>query len=328
MSTFTNMDSESLIQYLHNKLPTFITSNYKFILLSFIFLLVSNYVSRRYIKIHNESKTQIHTLPNEYTIQMSLNNLSKTTKYYIFWNGNYQSTYLLITYLQKNLVVQPIYIEEYKIAKSLDTKKFTPLLDKYQNMSKYQLMNKLKKDTNGDIEDETYTFLKYMKTIKDKQTNELNKLLILRKLILQEYPEFKSNLLPTQYVSSIQKDLAHTSKFYQTLKTINPLYVDGIEFIEQATRFAKHYTNDITQPVTANTNTTQNNKPTLIKLNLALTSDSKTHELTSKILTLDPSLFIEIKFPLLLMNLNNENIKINALTGKFYYILQETTRFT
>ena len=76
---------------------------------------------------------------------------------------------------------------------------------------------------------------------------------MLRLMILQQYPEFKSNLLPTTYITIIAKDLEYTSKFYTTLLEIKPIHSDGIDLIEQIIRFLKYY-NKITKNVNSNVN--------------------------------------------------------------------------
>jgi hypothetical protein len=134
MNLDTSLNADSILQSINSKLPTFITSNYKYIALTFIFLLVTNYLASRHSDNIKSTTNQSYTKPDEYVQQIHITNLAFTPKQFIFWNGNFQSTYQLIVLLKNDFIVQPIYIEEYTIAKHLDIPKFNKILTDFKNV--------------------------------------------------------------------------------------------------------------------------------------------------------------------------------------------------
>ena len=152
---------------------------------------------------------------------------------YIFWNGDMGSTYLLIDLLLQDKIIQPIYIERYTIIKELEK-------DKLENIAKH---NDTLKDRKGQYKNKNNAeFLKSISKLKKSQEYEMKQIEMLRLMILGQYPEFRKNLLPTTYITTIAKDLEYTSKFYNALQESKPVSsYDGIELIEQIVRFLKYY---------------------------------------------------------------------------------------
>ena len=83
-------------------------------------------------------------------------------------------------------------------------------------------------------------YLKKVANIKHIQNNESTQIDMLTNLIQNQYPEFKHNLLPTLFITSIAKDMIHTTEYINTINKLKPQHNNGIEFIEQITRFIKH----------------------------------------------------------------------------------------
>jgi hypothetical protein len=144
---------------------------------------------------------------------------------FVFWNGDDSSTYLLIDLLQQDYIIQPLYIERFTIIKQLEGVKLEALARQYKD----------KPETNQ------YKYLQDIAKTKKTQTNELIQLDVKRKIILNKYNQFQHNLLPTLYITTIAKDMDFTSSFFIALKEHQPMYYDGIEFLEQVIRFLQHY---------------------------------------------------------------------------------------
>ncbi len=294
------------MDYLQNYIPHYVQNNYKVLALSFFVIFSLNYLVQRYSNTVKKTSNQIYTMPHEHIPNSDLQLLSTLDtihqeKHFVFWNGNMQSTYHIITLLRKGYIVQPIYLEEYTISRLLGIDKLQELVKDYK--------------VTGIIQDsETDEYLKYLKQLKHKQSLDINKMARLRTMIKHQYSEFSKNLLPTHYVSSIQKDLQHTQTFSNQLQKIDMIHSNHIEFIEQCSRFSKYYTY----------HQKDKDKMKLYKIDLPLTQDSKTFENFQKLLQLDINqsshLFNRIKLPII--DLDKEKIKINALNEKCYNILQ------
>ena len=134
---------------------------------------------------------------------------------------------------------------------------------------------------------------------------------IFRKIILKQYPEFQQNFLPTQYITTITKDLQHTSNFFSILKNISPLYYNGIEFLEQVSRFLKYY-----KPV-ANTKTSKNAQSRIL---LGYTKNNKNIELVNKILNEnfntksdEKSILEDVNLEIPLKDISNDDVKYLAV---------------
>ena len=223
-----------------------ISSNAIFGTLSILGLGLFTYLVNRYLNTNKDTSNQYYTKKEE-TI-MGTPNLKLTTEkgcsniIYAFWNGDLSSTYLLIDLLLQDKVIQPLYIERYTILKSLEYDNLAKLTKQYTETlqdNKDNKDNKANSNTNDTKKIKKY--LEDVARIKKNQSNEITQLEIFRKIILKQYPEFQQNLLPTQYITTITKDLQHTSNFFSILKNISPLYYNGIEFLEQVSRFLKYY---------------------------------------------------------------------------------------
>jgi hypothetical protein len=181
----------------------------------------------------------INGIPN-----LNSNNLNNSNNniVYIFWNGDMNSTYILLDLLVQDKIIQPLYIERYTIIKELEK-------DELENIIKKQ-KQKQSQDNNKDNNKDKYqsnnidtihsNYLKNIVLLKKTQDYELKQLELLRLMILGKYPEFKTNFFPTTYITSIEKDLEMTSLFYNSLQIIKPIYYDGIDFIEQVLRYIKY----------------------------------------------------------------------------------------
>jgi len=196
------------------------------------------YLTNRYIKNTENTTNKTYFKPFE-TLQIS-NNLKpihmNTNINYIFWNGDISSTYLLIDLLLQDKVIQPLYIERYTIIKELEKDKLESLArDNIQDSSRL-------KDSKGNYKNKNNTkFLTNISSLKKAQEYEIKQIEMLRLMILGQYPEFRNNLLPTTYITTIAKDLEYTSKFYTALLEIKPIHSEGIDIIEQIVRFLKYY---------------------------------------------------------------------------------------
>jgi len=196
------------------------------------------YLTNRYVK--NTEKTTNKTYFKPFETLQNANNLKpihmNTNINYIFWNGDISSTYLLIDLLLQDKVIQPLYIERYTIIKELEKDKLESLArDNIQDASRL-------KDSKGNYKNKNNTkFLTNIASLKKAQEYEIKQIEMLRLMILGQYPEFRNNLLPTTYITTIAKDLEYTSKFYTALLEIKPIHSEGIDIIEQIVRFLKYY---------------------------------------------------------------------------------------
>jgi hypothetical protein len=228
--------------------------------ISIIGLGTLTYLANRYI--NNTKKTQnqsyyksselIKGIPNLYSLQSLHANITKTTNttntinntiIYIFWNGDMNSTYILIDLLVQDKIIQPLYIERYTIIKELEKDELETIIKKQkqnQNQKQKQQSQKSNSNTIDTIDTIHSNYLKNIVVLKKTQEYELKQLELLRLMILSKYPEFSNNLFPTTYITSIEKDLEMTSLFYNSLQSIKPIYYDGIDFIEQVLRYIKY----------------------------------------------------------------------------------------
>lgn len=227
-----------------------LTKNHLWSAASILGLAGITYLSNRYVK--NTVLTTNQTYFKAIEVQMQnqvhqMHNHKPIT--YIFWNGDMASTYLLIDLLLQDNIIQPLYVERYTIIKELEKDKLELLVSKNvssTNNTTNTITNNtntnILKDSKGNYKNKNTTeFLKNISLLKKSQDYELTQLNVLRMMILAQYPEFKNNLLPTTYITTIAKDLEYTSRFYNALRDIKPIHCDGIDFIEQIVRFLKHY---------------------------------------------------------------------------------------
>ena len=208
--------------------------------LSFLGLGTFTYLTNRYLTNTKETSNQtyykscevIKGIPNLTMLTNNTNNNTNTTNIntitYIFWNGDMNSTYILLDLLLQDTIIQPLYIERYTIIKALEKDTLETILKNNNN------------NNNNNSNKKYESYLKNIVLLKKKQDYELKQLEMLRLMILSKYPEFRNNFLPTTYIISIAKDLEMTSDFFNTIKEIKPLYCDGIDFIEQVLRYIKY----------------------------------------------------------------------------------------
>jgi len=299
-----------------------ISSNAIFGTLSILGLGLFTYLGNRYLNTDKETSNQYYTKTEE-TI-LGTPNLKLTTEkgcsniIYAFWNGDLSSTYLLIDLLLQDKVIQPLYIERYTILKSLEYDNLAKLTKQYTSTLQDNKPNKNNINSNGNAnsngnpekEKDTIKIKKYLEDvarIKKNQSNEITQLEIFRKIILKQYPEFQQNLLPTQYITTITKDLQHTSNFFSILKNISPLYYNGIEFLEQVSRFLKYY-----KPV-ANT---KKSKDVQNRILVGYTKDNKNMELVNKILNEffnGKSILEDVNLEIPLKDISNDDVKYLAV---------------
>ena len=273
--------------------------------ISMIGLAGITYFTNRYMKNIELTTNKTYYKPFEVISNMNMNmNMNTISKdiIYLFWNGDIASTYLLIDLLLQDKIIQPIYFERYSIIKQLEQDK---LMNITQNIKTNYKTNYKTNNMNNKYNDNKY--LQSISALKKSQDYEVNQLEILRLMILAQYPEFKYNLLPTTYILTIAKDLEYTSKFYNILQELHPIYTDGIEFIEQIIRFLKYY-----DKIKKNT---QHN--TSIRIILACSKDYKHRELLSKLIKKniisieDKILGITIDMPVI--DMDNKTIKFMAV---------------
>ena len=208
--------------------------------ISFLALGTFTYLSNRYLNNTKETSNQsyykpyevIKGIPNLTILNNNTNTNNKTNITYIFCKGDMNSTYILLDLLLQDTIIQPLYIERYTIIKALEKDTFEIIIKKEHNYKN----NKNNSNSNKKYE----SYLKNIVLLKKTQDYELKQLEVLRLIILSKYPEFRNNLLPTTYITSIAKDLDMTSYFFNTIKEIKPLYYDGIDFIEQILRYIKY----------------------------------------------------------------------------------------
>ena len=255
------------------------------------------YLTNRYMKNTTDTSSQIYHKSNETIFGIpNLNYLTgraTTNKLnYIFWNGDLGSTYLVLNHLMQDQVVQPIYIERYSIVKALEEDNLNNILNK--------------KQINKPLSNDDKELLKEISEIKRIQNKESKDLEILRQMILKHYPEFKFNFLPTLYVSNIQKDLKHTSGFYDIVKESKTTITNGVELLEYMTRFMKHYfQEDETNNTDTGIDTDSNNKQILI----AFTNQYKNIEILKKIIS--NQYFKNVKMPFI--TIDKETVRYMAV---------------
>jgi hypothetical protein len=205
---------------------------------SIIGLGLFTYLIKRYLNTEKQTTNQYY-IKNDEEIR-TIPNLIITTEtgveniIYVFWNGDLNSTYLLIDLLLQDKVVQPLYIERYSILKSLEYNNLEELTKTYMSIKNTSNINK---PENKKIKQ----YLEDVARIKRIQNNENSQITLFRKMIIKQYPEFQQNFLPTQYITTISKDLQYTSYFFNILKTLKPIHYNGIEFLEQILRFIKYF---------------------------------------------------------------------------------------
>ena len=230
-----------------------ITRNHIFIILSILGLSIFTYLSKRYLYNTAITSNQYYTKTKNTNIHISqiLNNNNdssaksaksanaSTSIIYIFWNGDINSTYLIIDLLIQGFIIQPMYIEKYTILKTLEYENLGNIVKQY---SEQLQQPKTQTNTHSHIQSQSHLqeYLKKVANIKYIQHNESTQIDTLTHLIQNQYPEFKRNLLPTLFITSIAKDMHHTTEYIKTINTLKPLHNSGIEFIEQITRFIKH----------------------------------------------------------------------------------------
>jgi len=207
-----------------------ISGNQLFGMGSIISLIGITYLIRRYLTNTHETTNQYYTQPNENDAHIAIpgNTHNQSQKMiYIFWNGSMGSTYLLADFLQQDYIIQPLYIERYTIRKECD---------------KTYLADINIRNQNGKLSRQDREYLKSLAKMKHEQKNELSQIQAQRRMIIKQYPEFRANFLPTFYITTIQKDLELSNGFFMILKELNPMGFEGIEILEQITRFWKYYT--------------------------------------------------------------------------------------
>ena len=263
--------------------------------LSIIGLGTLTYLSSRYINNKNTTSNQtyykpsemIKGIPNLNSISNHSNHSNQSNIVYIFWNGDINSTYLLLDLLLQDKIIQPLYIERYTIIKELEKDTLENIIKKEKEKDN-KIPNKIPNKINN-----TNKYLKNIVLLKKTQDYEVKQLEILRLMMLTKYSEFGNNLLPTVYITSIQKDLEMTSLFFNTIQEIKPLYYDGIDFIEQLLRYIK-YSGYI-----------KNNTNIVPRIILGCNKDYKNNDLLLKLINKNIISLIDLP----LKNKNNEELK-------------------
>jgi len=284
--------------------------------LSFVGLGTFTYLTNRYLTNTKETSNQTYYKPCELikgtpnlTILNNTNththntNTTNTTNNitYIFWNGDMNSTYILLDLLLQDTIIQPLYIERYTIIKALEKDTLETIL-KNENKNNTNTNNNTNKNNNGIQSNSNKKYESYLKNIvllKKKQDYELKQLEVLRLMIVSKYPEFKNNFLPTTYITSIAKDLEMTSHFFNTIKEIKPLYCDGIDFIEQVLRYIK-YSGYIKNKNENNKNKNVNNNVNnnVSRILLGCNKDYKNYDLVLKLNTKNTNNIVFLDIPL------------------------------
>lgn len=198
------------------------------------------YLMRRYLSNNKKTTNAYYTRSDELDntmnseISLSMATNPSARKITIFWNGSFNSTFLLLDYLQQDYIIQPLYIERYTIRKTLE----------YEILQKYTTeYNASRTSASGmQCNSEVLEYLADVALMKRQQEKEISQMTTLRRVIARQYPEFRANLLPTRYITVIEKDLAHSQMFYNEMRKLNlsPLKYSGIELFEQAARYAVH----------------------------------------------------------------------------------------
>ena len=270
--------------------------------LSFVGLGTFTYLTNRYLTNTKETSNQTYYKPCELikgtpnlTILNNTNthtNNTNTTNNitYIFWNGDMNSTYILLDLLLQDTIIQPLYIERYTIIKALEKDTLDTIL-KNENKNN----NGIQSNSNKKYD----AYLKNIVLLKRNQDYELKQLEVLRLMIVSKYPEFKNNFLPTTYITSIAKDLDMTSHFFNTIKEIKPLYCDGIDFIEQVLRYIKYsgYINNRNEN-NKNKNVNNNVNNNVSRIILGCNKDYKNYDLVLKLNTKNTNNIVFIDMPL------------------------------
>ena len=281
--------------------------------LSFVGLGTFTYLTNRYLTNTKETSNQTYYKPCEVikgipnltilnnTNNTNTNNTNNTNNItYIFWNGDMNSTYILLDLLLQDTIIQPLYIERYTIIKALEKDTLDTIL-KNENKNN----NVIQSNSNKKYD----AYLKNIVLLKKKQDYELKQLEVLRLMIVSKYPEFKNNFLPTTYITSIAKDLYMTSHFFNTIKEIKPLYCDGIDFIEQVLRYIKYsgYIKNRNENNKNENNKNENNKNKNVNNNvnnnvsriiLGCNKDYKNYDLVLKLNTKNTNNIVFIDMPL------------------------------
>ena len=260
--------------------------------ISIIGLGTLTYLTNRYVNNTKKTQNQSYYKPSE--LIKGIPNLTytntNTNTVYIFWNGDMNSTYILIDLLVQDKIIQPLYIERYTIIKELEKDELENIIKKQKQKQQNNKDKEKDKDNRNHTLDSNY--LKNIVLLKKTQDYELKQLEIVRLMILGKYPEFSNNLFPTTYITSIEKDLEMTSLFYNALQTIKPIYYDGIDFIEQVLRYIK-YSGYIKQ------------SHTIPRIILGCNKDYKNEKLLTKLI--DINIVSIIDFPL--KNSDNSIVK-------------------
>jgi len=282
--------------------------------LSFVGLGTFTYLTNRYLTNTKETSNQtyykpcevIKGIPNLTILNNTNNNNTNNTNTtnnitYIFWNGDMNSTYILLDLLLQDTIIQPLYIERYTIIKALEKDTLETIL-KNENKNNTNTNNNTNKNNNGIQSNSNKKYESYLKNIvllKKKQDYELKQLEVLRLMIVSKYPEFKNNFLPTTYITSIAKDLEMTSHFFNTIKEIKPLYCDGIDFIEQVLRYIKYsgYINNRNEN-NKNKNVNNNINNNVSRIVLGCNKDYKNYDLLLKLNNKNINNIVFIDIPL------------------------------
>ena len=207
----------------------------------------ATYAMRRYLSNNEKATSTYYTRTDELNTIPNLASLihPSAKKIYIFWNGSFNSTYLLLDYLQQDYIVQSMYIERYTIRKALEheqLKQYTAEYNKSKQQSTQQTTQQSTQLTNAECSPRVLEYLADVAKMKRQQSLESSQITILRRVITNQYPEFRANLLPTRYITVIEKDLAHSQRFYDALRVLRlqPLEYAGIELYEQSARYIAH----------------------------------------------------------------------------------------
>lgn len=273
--------------------------------LSFVGLGTFTYLTNRYLTNTKETSNQtyykpcevIKGIPNLTILNNTNNNNTNTTNNitnnitYIFWNGDMNSTYILLDLLLQDTIIQPLYIERYTIIKALE-KDTLDIILKNENKNN----NGIQSNSNKKYD----AYLKNIVLLKKKQDYELKQLEVLRLMIVSKYPEFKNNFLPTTYITSIAKDLDMTSHFFNIIKEIKPLYCDGIDFIEQVLRYIKYsgYIKNRNENNKNENNENNNINNNVSRIILGCNKDYKNYDLVLKLNTKNTNNIVFIDMPL------------------------------
>ena len=256
-----------------------LNKNYLWTVVSFLGLGTFTYLTNRYLNNTKETSNQTYYKPCEIIKgipNLTILNNNKTNNSnnitYIFWNGDLNSTYILLDLLVQDTIIQPLYIERYTIIKALEKDTLETIMKNKNNNN----------DIHSNINKKYEPYLKNIILLKKKQDYELKQLEVLRLMIVSKYPEFKNNFLPTTYITSIAKDLEMTTQFFNIINEIKPLYCDGIEFIEQVLRYIK-YSGYIKNRNENNQNQNQNSN-TIPRIILGCNKNYKNYELLLKLI--------------------------------------------